>query len=165
MSTSLARVGVLSLVLALSTSYAEAADVKVTFQSDPIGATLYEEVNGSQKLWGYAPFTLKFQVPRKWTTCMSLTPMTVRWVSGAQASITLSVCPQTGKNQQFTFQRPTGVPGVELDVQFAIAMMQNAAAAATAAAQAAARPVYVPPPAPKHCASTVIGNQVFTDCY
>lgn len=159
----LGRIGVLLLAVYLLPSNAAANDVKVTFQSDPTGATLYEEVNGSQKLWGYAPITLKYQVPRKWKACMSLNPLKVRWASGAEASITLSVCPQTGKNQQFTFQRPTGVPGLELDVQFAIAMLQNAAAAA--AAQAAAEPVYIPSPAPMHCTSQVIGSQVFTNCY
>jgi hypothetical protein len=159
MGMSLATIGALSLALSLPTSYAAANDVKVTFQSDPTGATLYEDSAGSQKLWGYTPVVLKYQVPKRWNACMALKPLKVRWASGAEASITLNVCPQTGKNQQFVFQRPTGVAGLELDVQFAIAMLRNAAIAAEAPA-----PVYIPP-APKHCTSTVIGNQVFTNCY
>ncbi len=159
MRTGLARIGVLSLALSLPTSYAAANDVKVSFLSDPTGATLYEDNAGSLKLWGYTPFVLKYQVPRRWKACVALKPLKVRWVSGAEASITLEVCPQTGKNQQFVFQRPTGVPGLELDVQFAIAMLQNARLAAPPPAA-----VYIPP-APRHCTSTAIGNQVFTNCY
>jgi hypothetical protein len=159
MRVSLARIGVLSLALSISTSYAEANDVKVTFLADPTGATLYEEVNGSYKLWGYTPLILKWQVPRKWSTCVALSPMKVRWVSGAEASITLKVCPQTGKNQQFVFQRPSGVPGAELDAKFAIATMRNA----TLAVPPPPAPIYIPHTT--HCTSTVIGNQVFTNCY
>ena len=160
-NTGLASVSLLAVALSLSASSAQAADVKVTFLSDPTGATLYEEVKGTQKLWGYAPVTLKWQVPRKWKACITLSPMKVRWVSGAEASITLQVCPQAGKNQQFVFQRPAGVPGLELDAQFAIEMLRNAALAAPPST-----PEYVaPPPAPQHCTSTLIGNQVFTNCY
>jgi hypothetical protein len=166
LGVNLARIAALSLAVSLPSRYASANEVKVTFLSDPTRATLYEEVGGSQKTWGYTPVILKYQVPRKWNACMALKPLKVRWASGAQASITLSVCPQTGKNQQFVFQRPTGVPGADIDAQFAIAMLQNPA---RAAAEAPA-PVYIPPiyipPAPRHCTSTVIGNQVsdFTIC-
>lgn len=148
----------LLLAVLLGAVNGEAADVKVTFQSDPPGATLYsEDIPGTLKLWGYAPLILKFQVPRNWKDCIHTNPMRVRWLSGAEAAVSgIELCPQVGKNQQFTFMRPAGIPGAEIDGQFAIQLMQR---------QAPPPSVYVPPPAPVHCTSTVIGRQVFTNCY
>lgn len=153
-----ARLLALLFTLTVATS-AHAADVKVTFQSDPPGATLYTVLNDTPRLWGYAPIVMKWGVPKKWTTCLQTEPILVRWLSGAEARIdTLRLCPQVGKNQQFSFIRPTGVPGVEIDGQFAVQILQQRAPA----------PVIIPPyvpPAQTHCTSQIIGRRVVTNCY
>lgn len=151
------RVTIMCVVLVLTASVVR-ADVTVTFQSDPIGATLYEEIEGVLKMWGYTPFRLKYKTPRRWSGCMDSKPLRVRWVSGAEANIDrLQLCSQVGKNQQFTFLRPLGVPGVEVDGQMAIAILQR---------QSVPQPVYVPPArTPTACTSTAIGNTVSTRCY
>jgi hypothetical protein len=148
----------LTIVLTASAAW---ADVSVTIQSDPIGATLYEQIDGVLKMWGYTPFKLKYKTPRRWSGCTSTKPLRVRWISGAEANIeSLQLCAQTGKNQQFTFMRPVGVPGVEIDGEMAIAMMKQ---------QNVPAPVYIPPPPPAKtpttCTPTVIGNMVRTRCY
>jgi hypothetical protein len=163
--TVMMKVSVLVLAFVLAGATVEAADVKVTFLSDPPGAVLYsEEVPGSPKQWGYTPYFLKFSVPKKWSECSHTPPLRVRWLSGAEASIeALTLCPEFGKNQQFTFMRPSGAPGAEVDGQFAILLLQQQASAPPP-------PAYIPPPVepvrlPTHCTSTVIGTQIFTNCY
>jgi hypothetical protein len=134
----------------------------VTFHSDPEGAMVY--ANEGEQLAGYAPVRLKYtptEQLRAGKGCMTLQPVKVRWASGATASIaTLQASPAQGGEQQFSFVRPD-LPGRELDVQFAIARIQNTALVAAAQAQSLPVPVYTP----KHCTSTLIGNQVFTNCY
>lgn len=152
----------LAVMLLLSAATVEAADVKVALRSDPPGAMVYTGPlpagSDQVKAWGYAPLVLKWAVPRRWNSCLQTEPIRVRWLSGAEATIpSLQLCPQTGKNQQFTFMRPTGVPGVEIDGQFAVQLLQQAPAAPAA--------VYAPSPQPVHCTSTLIGRQVFTNCY
>ena len=129
--------------------------VRVTYISDPPGAAVYE----GGKQWGRAPFTLTYHAPARFTECLRLNPVTVRWVSGAEVSVdTLDACPAAGRDQQFTLFRPKGVDGLDLDVQFAIAAMQPAAA------PAASEPTHVPITMPRTCTTSVIGNQIFTNC-
>lgn len=132
------------------------ADTKltVTFRSDPPGATIYE--NG--KAWGAAPMALRYNAPGRFTACLPLRPITLRWVSGAEVALNdVQACPAAGKKQEFTVFRPEGVPGAEIDAQYAVALVQQ-----RATAQAAA-PVPVVT-APKFCTTTVIGTQIFTTC-
>jgi hypothetical protein len=108
---------VVVLTLAATT---EAATVTVTYLSDPPGATLYEEIDAVLKPWGYTPFKLKYDVPSKWTGCIRTNPMQVRWMSGAMWNLrSVELCANLGKNQRFTFLRPPGVPGRDVDAQFA----------------------------------------------
>lgn len=157
--------------LCLVAAVSEANDVKVKLVSLPEGASVFTtQPDGSEKLWGTGPVTLQWKVPNKWKECFTTEAVKVRWISGVEASVTgLNVCPQTGKNQQFVFQRPVDAPGVELDVQYAVALMQSATAAAAAAEQArAARRaalLALVPPRQKICTSNIVGTQVFTYCY
>jgi hypothetical protein len=163
----LARLGVVSLVLAMP-AVASANDVKVTVKSFPEGATVFTvQPNGMERPWGGSPVRLKWQLPRKWTQCIMTESVKVKWVSGVEATVSgLEVCPQNGKNQEYTFQRPKDAPGVEVDVQYAIAVMQSAATAAAAAAESYSVPYFpAPPPRQKICTSNIVGNQIFTYCY
>lgn len=155
---------VLAVTLVLAHS-AEANDVKLTLKSLPEGATVFTILpDGSEKMWGTAPVRLKWQVPRRWAECITTESIKVRWISGVEATVSgVDLCPRVGKNQEFVFQRPAEAPGVELDVQYAIALMRSAATAA--AARARSYVPYVPPPREKICTSNIIGNQIFTYCY
>lgn len=162
----------LLLCLALS---ACSRSLVITYQSDPPGAMLYE--GGRQ--WGYTPFALKYEPDAAFSSggCMTLQPSMVRWASGAEASIpSLSACATTGKNQAFVFLRPNGVPGRDLDAQFYAQMQQVAAQQQMASAQRSAvllayynqliqqNRVVIQQSTPVNCTSTVIGNQIQTNC-
>lgn len=107
-----------------------ASTLQVTYYSDPLGAALYE----GGRFWGYTPVTLQYpgaNTSLQSGQCQILNPLSVRWSSGAEASIqNLQACPTNGYNQQFSFIRPSNIPGREFDVQFAlererIALMQQ----------------------------------------
>jgi len=90
-----------------------AADVTVTFWTTPAGATLVE----SGRTWGTTPFALKYKTPRRWKTCLTVNAVTVQWVSGAESTTPVQVCPAQGKNQLVHLARPTDAPDLETDVQ------------------------------------------------
>jgi hypothetical protein len=168
------------LVLACIGLSACARTLKVTYHSDPEGAMLY--VNESRQLFGYTPVLTNVQPSEAFlrgTACMSIQGSLVRWASGAEASIsTLNACPQAGLNQQFVFVRPTGIPGREIDAQFAMALQQQAAAQeqGTPAASAATLLQAVLQGYADgvrqnqalrqtlHCTTRMVGNTVYTDC-
>lgn len=163
----------LAIALLLSGICAGCASLRVTYHSEPEGALLYE----GGTLWGVTPMTLKYQMPSTFTRqgdCLTLRPSTVRWASGAEASIPgLQVCPQQGREQQFVFARPTGLPGRELDVQVAIQSLQNQLTQQLVAAEqdAAFWQLYGAliqqnraAQQTLNCTSNVIGQTVFTSC-
>jgi PEGA domain-containing protein len=77
--------------------------VSLTIHSTPEGAMVTE--NG--KSLGYTPITLVYTFS-DFRSCRQTQPVTVQWVSGATASVTsVQLCPAIGKNQSFTFERPT----------------------------------------------------------
>lgn len=165
MRQSVVRVGLFLPLLALASLVAGAAKTKtieVTYVTDIPGATLYE----NERAFGMTPITLKYQLQEG---CTNVRPLTVRWPSGAEASVSaLTVCTKTGKKQHFSFNRPLGFPGREVDAQFALQLAQAAAQRQQASAAywlALSESLRVPPPAQAvHCTSNVIGNQVFTTC-
>lgn len=169
-------------LLALSASPVFADKVKLTIISDPAGATVY--VNQSKQLMGYAPSTIEYEFERdffKHGRCERIQPLTVRWASGAEASIdTLQLCGSTGKNQQFVFVRPADVPDRELDVLFALELQRLAAEERRASAERRSR-VYamlaesyrqradasrrrLDSLRPMNCTSTMVGSYVYTTC-
>src|SRR5437868_6610762 len=89
-------------------------DIKVNFLTDIDGAQLYQD----DVFMGTTPRQLKYRLAEG---CTNVKPVVVRWASGAEASVEgLRVCTDTGKLQHFTFNRPTGYPGREIDAQFAL---------------------------------------------
>lgn len=149
-----------------------ASSLKVTYQSDPPGASVYE---GSRML-GYAPVTANYALTEedKKTGSKQLLGTTAKWASGATASITYLTADlrQFGLSQSFTFQRPDAYPNREADLQFAIELqklavmrqqsqaLQNQAAAQARQTQAlidaASRPI--------NCTSRVVGSFINTEC-
>jgi hypothetical protein len=158
----------------------------LTYVSDPPGAMLYE----GTKAWGRAPITLVYpgSVPQFGTgTCFTPNPVRMRWVSGAEVSVSdVTACPRNGTQQQYVLERPKGVPGLEDDVRFAAAYEQAEATRAAAAVQAQAAndaaslqafailnsekpaPSGQAPPSNVHCTSRTVGQGQYahteTDC-
>lgn len=146
--------------------------LKMTYTSNPAGAMVYQ----GSILLGYAPVQVEYswslaaQSPDK---CMNLQPITVRWASGAEASISsLRSCTSAGYLQQFSFVRPKEYPGRELDVQFAMQQQQFALMQQQAAAQERAmlfnyllQQNSAPPQSISlSCQSREVNGTVFTDC-
>ena len=179
---------VLVLLLGASLTAKGPRHLTVTFHSDPEGAMLY--ANQDLHLIGYTPVQLKYEPSkgfRAGTGCENLQRVTVRWASGAEASIdSLRACPQNGGDQQFVFKRPDSILGREIDAQFALELLRNQILAAQRQVRA---PViqfprfcdgYVspgaafsdslngaPPCVPRPtvtCQSDVIGSTVYTRC-
>lgn len=165
----------LVLLVAVLMLGACASSLKVTYQSDPPGAALYQ---GSQMV-GYTPYVLEYQVSdddRK-RGAKLLHGTTVKWASGATAQVPSLNADLTrfGLNQQFTFQRPDSYPGRDIDMQFALKLQELAIMRQQANAQQ--NQAYwqmvntinqqnrVQQRTPTNCTSTVIGNTVQTNCY
>lgn len=98
-----------------STDYADTQPVAVTFFTEPANASLYSPSGG---LYGATPLTLYYQVPPAWDGCVQLEPLQAIWVSGAKSDVQLSACPEKGRDQHYTFQRPE-LAGADLDTWFA----------------------------------------------
>jgi hypothetical protein len=173
----------LLLVLLASRAYGE----KVTIYSDPPGATVY---SGGRNM-GTTPLILKYDL--KWNACKKQqtqhTELThVVWLSGVTSGdVEIPLCPQYTKHQ-FTFARPTGVPGIDLDAQYAMQLEAQRAAQTAADRQAyrdwsaqfgaqqqqareralayflTPRPVVVTPPTAWHCSTVVVGQVAQTNC-
>lgn len=153
--------------------------VRVTYYSDPPGATFYE--------WGvavgYTPFTRIIKPPgrpedRRGNLVVSAN---VVWASGARTNINyLTFDLSEGSQFSFTFVRPD-VPGREIDGNFAIQLERNRLLQEQVKAQQAQaywqmyntmlnqyRQSYTPTtPTSKsfNCTSRQVGNNIFTDCY
>jgi hypothetical protein len=100
-----------------------ASQLRITYDSDPRGATLYQ--NGQP--FGTTPVTLNYQADQTFRNggCMALRGTEVKWASGASASISsLTACSSTGYQQLFTFMRPD-VPGRDIDANFALQLQRN----------------------------------------
>jgi hypothetical protein len=121
---------------------------------------------------GRAPVRLQYVFKRGSEECQTLKPMLMRWLSGAEASVSsLVACSQSGRNQQFSFMRPTGVPGVEVDVTYAVELermkQQRAQALALKVGALNFAPLEFKPielQRRMHCVSRVVGSTIYTDC-
>ena len=166
--------------VALSLLAGCASTLNVTYNSDPPGAVLYQ----GQQRFGYTPYTLQYSVSKedKERGYKVLVGTSVRWASGATAEVNSLTTDlnRYGFSQQFTFQRPNGVPGRETDERFSLeldrtqsmnrqAAAQEAQAAAqrrqAAAQEQRARTEQYKTNSPTNCTSTVYGNTVNTSCY
>jgi hypothetical protein len=151
-----------------------ATGIRVDYVSDPGAAVVYEA--GAPK--GVTPVSLFYEPDATFKAggCMNTRPMSVKWASGATASIShLQLCASQGMVQNYVFQRPD-MPGREIDANYALQVERNQIMRAQAAAQIMQAttpppaPVYqvVQPPAPPrpvNCTSQRIGGQVQTTCY
>jgi hypothetical protein len=156
-----------------------ASTLQVTYTSEPSGAALYQ---GNTHM-GTTPMTLNYQLTEedKKSGSKNLQGTSVRWVSGASASITyLTADLRIGRNQTFSFRRPDGVPGYDVDANYALQLQRNAIMMLQTAAQfqqaEAARQqaeqtqllrqqqqqLYVP--RQTNCTSNLIGNTIYTNC-
>ncbi|HSY07699.1 MAG TPA: hypothetical protein VK820_04085 [Steroidobacteraceae bacterium] len=99
--------------------------LKMTYHSDPEGATLYE----GGRLLGFTPVTLTYPDGRTAfarNECLPLNSMHVRWASGVVASNTsLQACPARGFVQAYMFVRPPDAPGADIDAHYALRLLQN----------------------------------------
>ena len=158
-----------------------ASTLSVTYNSEPPGAALYQDSTHM----GTTPMTLRYQVTDedKKNGSKILRGTSVRWISGASASISyLTADFRIGLNQTFNFRRPDGVPGYDVDANYALQLQRNAIMMLQTAAQfqqaEAARQqaeqtrllrqqqqqqMYVPRQA--NCTSNVSGNTIYTNCY
>jgi len=89
--------------------------VRVTYQSVPEGAAVIE--NG--RVLGVTPMEITYTPTREFYAgeCVTLQPIQARWASGATADWSGSLCARNGYRQSYTFMRPEGVAGGEVDAQ------------------------------------------------
>jgi len=100
-----------------------ATRINVTYRSDPPGATLYEE----GRPMGMTPYTAWYEPDETFKNggCRKFKGTSVKWASGATASIaSLDACASNGWNQHYTFIRPD-VPGRDVDMNFALQLQRN----------------------------------------
>lgn len=133
------------------------APLLVTYESDPPGATLYQ--NGQPV--GITPRTLQYPTDETFRSggCKQLPGTQVKWASGASSTSTsFSVCAAGGRWQKFIHVRPD-VPGREIDANYALELQRNQimqdANAINASKQAP----------PLRCVSKPVGNTVQTRCH
>jgi hypothetical protein len=108
--------------------------ITMVYHSNPEGALVYE----GDTLQGRTPITLKYEAPPAFNSggCTTFRTMTAVWPSGARViAPDVTACKSNTYLQNFVFQRPTDVPGLDADAQIAAA--QEMAQAAQAQADAA----------------------------
>lgn len=113
----------LSLMLLTGCNSARTDQVRITYYSDPPGATLYE--NDIPR--GRTPFTLTYNLPDhlKNETHITLPNASVVWPSGASASVNSpQINRSLGTNHQYHFARPN-MPGREQDILFSMELERN----------------------------------------
>lgn len=150
-----------AVLLVLLAALGGCAGLQVTYNSDPPGATLYED----GKPVGTTPHTLNYQPDDTFNNggCLLLRATSVTWASGATASSSgLSACRSTGTSQVYTFVRPD-VPGRDIDMNFALQLQRNRIMQNSNAIQLyqATTPA---PRQPTNCRSWRAGNTIQTSC-
>ena len=180
------RALILLVVVAIPVS---ADTVKLTIRTDPAGATVYltQPVTFSLTSQGYAPVTVEYEPGKHFfrdRRCVRITPITVRWASGAEAFMEyVNICGATGKNQQIVFVRPMEAPGRDLDVAFALELeriaadnqrtatdqrRQRWAALADQVSESFRRQAEISlwySQRRTNCTSSLVGSYVYTTCY
>lgn len=154
--------------IALAALLGGCASLQITYQSDPQGATLYQD---GQPV-GITPYTLNYEPSEDFRQggCMTVRETSVKWASGATANTggVLTACKSTGTRQNYTFIRPD-VPGRDVDVNFALQRQRNAILVQALTPPPPQLtfpqvPIYQPP-LTVHCNSYRIGNSVQTNCH
>lgn len=151
--------------------------LRVTYRSDPNGATVYEE----RKRVGITPVTTTYRLTEedKKRGYLRIGGVRALWPSGASAELSsMTADLRNGRRQEMTFIRPEDFPGREADIRFELELEKLKAMNRQAAAQEEqARSAqelnesidrqYRNPPLrqPTNCTSRALGNTVYTDCY
>ena len=159
------------LAVFLSNAGCSTSTMYVTYLSHPPGAALYE----GNRAFGYCPLTLEYNITQenRQRGYMALRGLTVRWVSGASATVpSIQANLDNGTTQQFTFLRPEGATGLQIDVQFALDIERNRILQQQAEAQRDqafwqmynAVMIQNQLSQPRTCSSYVVGNTVQTQC-
>lgn len=164
------------LFLSITFSGCATPQIKVTYHSDPPGASLY---SGNRPM-GYCPTILAYNIsPQdRRRGYVLLQSAEVKWVSGATAKIDqLKAFLATGTYQQFTFMRPNGVAGMEADAKFGLEVQKVRLMKQQVQAQKNANLWQMYNAISKqqqssssvklkaNCRSRVSGGIVYTDCY
>lgn len=161
------------ILLAASVSAAgcSTGTLNVTYVSQPPGAALYED----GRTFGYCPLTLQYNITEqdRQRGYAILRGLLVRWVSGATASVSsIQANLSNGSHQEFTFVRPEGATGLEIDVKFALDLERNRILQRQAEAQEQqafwqmynAVTIQHQLSKPQTCSSYVVGNTIQTQC-
>lgn len=101
-----------------------AAQIQLTYLSDPPGATLYRQ--GVPV--GLTPQVVRFPAGEgfeKQGQCVTIPAVQAKWASGAQTALPdQQICPPQGLEHRFLFVRPD-VPGRDVDMNFALQLDRN----------------------------------------
>ncbi|MBU1233292.1 MAG: hypothetical protein KKD01_01280 [Proteobacteria bacterium] len=168
---------VLIILFLLISSSGCARKINVTYHSDPTGASLYE----GSKLMGYCPITLiyNFSYPEVKHGSKMLRGVRVEWISGATAKVDdFRAYIATGKYQELTFKRPSGIPGMEQDAMFGLEVQKVRLMQQQVQAQQSANRIQayqsintmIQNATPNNvniktnCTSRVVGSTIYTDC-
>lgn len=150
--------------------------LSMTYTCDPAGASLYE---GNSKL-GVCPLTVQYPITQqdRQRGYVLAEGISAVWISGASFSIPyLRADLRNGTNQQFTFERPRGIPGYATDARYALQLQRNAILVQQEKNQAYTNylktlsqinrpPPLITPLSPNvHCTSQTLSRTVYTDCY
>ena len=149
------------LVIALSTTLT-AEQVRVTYLSKPGFATIKE----GNRVLGSTPLTLFYESPKNWKDCFLGRQVTVTWISGAETTLTPTVCPKTGNAQSYLLERPSGAPGAEIDVEYYKAAQEALyrRVAARVAKNANRQALRQSGNRNFDCTSRIVGGSVHTSC-
>ena len=171
---------IISMILLSTVIGCASNQLKITFYSDPSGATIYQ----GEKVFGYAPVTVNVSVrpEDQELSVIKLLGIKAIWASGVSRSIEyISLDRDKGSAFKYIFARPD-VTGRDIDVNFALQLERNQIMRMQAEAQQSQAalqmyntmlnqyrqsyvPTYTPISKPLSCTSRRIGNNVYTDCY
>lgn len=100
--------------------------LRVTYQSDPPGAEIFQAVPGGIQSSGYLPLTVEYGVDAKdhREGYIIGQDIEVRWVSGARVFLDNIKWPLNGGPKIYTFIRPKQFPGYEEDLKFALKLRE-----------------------------------------
>lgn len=115
-----ALAGLLASIFLTGCATIDPDQTEVTFDSNPPGATIYI----GETAIGVGPVSRRWNMNGKQTGV--LPTMSARWVSGARVDINITVT--RGKGNSYTFQRPSGAPNLDADIQWAIHLQRKDAA-------------------------------------
>ena len=131
---------------------------EITFESNPPGAT----ISMGAQVWGVSPQT------KTWTLAPGVShtqtaPITATWVSGAKATARVPL--DAGRREKFVFQRPSGFPGLDADIRWAMHLNNKRLAEDAEFAESLKRASdSVPWPKTTNCTSVVNGRTINTQC-